>query len=144
MVNEDTFSLLKECDAGVKMATDSLDDARKYASTSEMRALLNTSRQQHEWIGREVEDMLKKCGGKEREPHPMARRMASVKTNVKLTADNSEESIAEIISDGCHMGVKSLYQYLHEYESADEKARDLAKDLIRLEENLADDMNPYL
>ena len=59
MTNEDTFSLLKECDAGVKMATDSLDDARKYASTSEMRALLNTSRQQHEWIGREVEDMLK-------------------------------------------------------------------------------------
>lgn len=144
MTNEDTFSLLKECDAGVKMATDSLDDARKYASTSEMRALLNTSRQQHEWIGREVEDMLKKCGGKEREPHPMARKMASVKTNVKLTADNSEESIAEIIAGGCDMGVKSLKGYLEQYKGAEVPARALCRTLVAVEEQLGTEIREFL
>ena len=144
MTNEDTFSLLKECDAGVKMATDSLDDARKYATPSEMRALLNTSRQQHEWIGREVEDMLKKCGGKEREPHPMARRMASVKTNVKLSADNSEPSIAELIADGCDMGVKSLKGYLDQYKGAEVPARALCRTLVAVEEQLGEEIREFL
>ena len=144
MVNEDTFSLLKECDAGVKMATDALDDVRGYAATPEMRALLNTSRQQHEWIGREVEDMLKKCGGKEREPHPVARKMASVKTNVKLSADNSEPNIAEVIADGCTMGVKSLKGYLEQYKGAEVPARALCRTLVAVEEQLGTEIRQFL
>ena len=143
MTNEDTFSLLKECDAGVKMATDSLDDARKYASTSEMRALLNTSRQQHEWIGREVQNMLEKCGGKDKEPHPIARKMASVKTNVKLSADSSEQSIAEIVSNGCNMGVKSLRGYLDQYKGAEVPARALCRTLVAVEQQLGMEMQQF-
>ncbi len=143
MTNEDTFSLLKECDAGVKMATDSLDGVRDYAKTPEMRALLNTSRQQHEWIGREVEDMLKKCGGKEREPHPVARKMASVKTNAKLTVDSSEESIAEIISGGCDMGIKSLKGYLEQYKGAEVPARALCRTLVAVEEQLGNEIRQF-
>lgn len=143
MTNEDTFSLLKECDAGVKMATDSLDHVRDYAKTPEMRALLNTSRQQHEWIGREVQDMLEKCGGKGREPHPVARKMASVKTNVKLSADNSQESIAEIISDGCDMGVKSLKGYLEQYKGAEVPARALCRTLVAVEQQLGAEMRQF-
>ena len=144
MTNEDTFSLLKECDAGVKMATDALDDVRGYAATPEMRALLNTSRQQHEWIGREVEDMLKKCGGKEREPHPVARKMASMKTNVKLSADNSEPNIAEMIADGCTMGVKSLKGYLDQYKGAEVPARALCRTLVAVEEQLGTEIRQFL
>lgn len=144
MTNEDTFSLLKECDAGVKMATDALDDVRGYAATPEMRALLNTSRQQHEWIGREVEDMLKKCGGKEREPHPVARKMASMKTNVKLSADNSEPNIAEVIADGCTMGVKSLKGYLDQYKGAEVPARALCRTLVAVEERLGTEIRQFL
>ena len=144
MTNEDTFSLLKECDAGVKMATDALDDVRGYAATPEMRALLNTSRQQHEWIGREVEDMLKKCGGKEREPHPVARKMASMKTNVKLSADNSEPNIAEVIADGCTMGVKSLKGYLDQYKGAEVPARALCRTLVAVEEQLGTEIRQFL
>jgi len=144
MTNEDTFSLLKECDAGVKMATDALDDVREYAATPELRALLNTSRQQHEWIGREVADMLKKCGGKEREPHPMARKMASMKTNAKLSADNSEPNVAAVISDGCNMGVKSLKGYLEQYRGAEVPARALCRTLVAVEEQLGTEIRQFL
>ena len=143
MTNEDTFSLLKECDAGVKMATDSLDDVRDYAKTPEMRALLNTSRQQHEWIGREVQDMLQKCGGKDKDPHPVARKMASVKTNAKLSVDNSEQNVAELIADGCDMGVKSLKGYLEQYKGAEVPARALCRTLVAVEEQLGAEIRRF-
>ena len=143
MTNEDTFSLLKECDAGVKMATDSLDDVREYARTPEMRALLNTSRQQHEWIGREVQDMLEKCGGKDKEPHPVARKMASVKTNVKLTVDSSERNVAELSADGCDMGIKSLKGYLEQYKGAEVPARALCRTLVAVEEQLGTEIRRF-
>ena len=143
MTNEDTFSLLKECDAGVKMATDSLDDVRDYAKTPEMRALLNTSRQQHEWIGREVQDMLLKCGGKEKEPHPVARKMASMKTNAKLTVNNSEQNVAELIADGCDMGVKSLNGYLEQYKGAEVPARALCRTLVAVEQQLGTEIRQF-
>lgn len=143
MTNEDTFSLLKECDAGVKMATDSLDDVRDYAKTPEMRALLNTSRQQHEWIGREVQDMLQKCGGKDKDPHPVARKMASVKTNAKLSVDNSEQNVAELIADGCDMGVKSLKGYLEQYKGAEVPARALCRTLVAVEEQLGTEIRRF-
>ena len=41
-------------------------------------------------------------------------------------------------------GVKSLNRYLNEYKAADERSKDLAKRLIRLEEKLTGDMRAYL
>ena len=37
MYNEDTLYLLKECDAGVKMATESLDDVRERVNLERSR-----------------------------------------------------------------------------------------------------------
>ena len=74
----------------------------------------------------------------------MARGMSQVKTNVKLALHESDAAIAELMTDGCNMGVKSLNQYLNQYKAADETSKDLAKRLIRLEEQLAVDLRGYL
>ena len=42
------------------------------------------------------------------------------------------------------MGVKSLNRYLNQYRAADEKTKDIAKKLIRVEEKLTADMEKYL
>ena len=144
MINDDTIYLLKECDAGVKMATDSLDDIREHAKTPELRALLNTSRQQHEMIGREVQDMLQKFGGKDKDPHPIARKMASMKTSAKLSADNSESNMASLIADGCTMGVKSLKGYLDQYKGAEVPARAVCRTLVAVEEQLGTEVRQFL
>ena len=74
----------------------------------------------------------------------MAKGMSWVKTNVKLAMDMSDATVAELMTDGCNMGVKSLNRYLNQYEAADETAKDIAKRLIRLEEQLAVDMRRFL
>lgn len=70
--------------------------------------------------------------------------MSWIKTNVKLVMDESDETIADLITDGCNMGVKSLNKYLNQYKAADEKTKDIAKRLINIEESLAIDIRKYL
>ena len=65
-------------------------------------------------------------------------------TNVKLGLDTSDATIADLMTDGCTMGVKSLNQYLNEYKAADEVSKDITKRLINLEERLAIDIRGYL
>ena len=74
----------------------------------------------------------------------MAKGMSWIKTNVKLAINESDNVIADLITDGCDMGVKSLSKYLNQYEGADEKSKDLAKKLIKTEEKLGNDMREYL
>ena len=70
--------------------------------------------------------------------------MSWVKTNVKLALNESDKTIAGLITDGCNMGVKSLNKYLNQYKAADEKSKNIAKKLIRLEEKLETDIRRYL
>lgn len=60
-----------------------------------------------------------------------------MKTNVKLAMDESDATIADLITDGCNMGVKSLSRYLNQYQAADEETKDIAKKLIKQEEELS-------
>ena len=74
----------------------------------------------------------------------MAKSMSWVKTNVKLVMNESDETIADLMTDGCNMGVKSLNKYLNQYKAADEKTKDITKQLINVEEKLVVDIRPFL
>ncbi len=74
----------------------------------------------------------------------MAKSMSWIKTNVKLVMNESDETIADLITDGCNMGVKSLNKYLNKYKAADEQTKDITKKLIKLEDKLADDIRKFL
>ena len=70
--------------------------------------------------------------------------MSWIKINMKMGMDDSDQTIAELITDGCNMGVKSLNQYLNQYKAADEVSKDITKRLINLEEQLAIDIRSFL
>ena len=65
-------------------------------------------------------------------------------TSLKLEGENSDAVAADVITDGCNMGMKSLYKYLNQYPTAEAKVKDLAKELIRAEETLVEDLREYL
>jgi hypothetical protein len=67
-----------------------------------------------------------------------------MKTNVKLALNESDQTIADLIIDGCDMGVKSLNKYLNQYKAADEQAKDITKKLIAMEEQLGKDLQKFL
>ena len=74
----------------------------------------------------------------------MAKGMSWIKTNVRLVMKESDQTIAGLITDGCDMGIKSLSRYLNQYAAAEEKARDMARQLIAQEEELRLAVRPYL
>ena len=70
--------------------------------------------------------------------------MSWMKTNVKLAVNESDNVAADLITDGCNMGVKSLFKYLNQYKAADEKSKKLAKKLISIEEDLSSNLRKFL
>lgn len=144
MIEQDTIRLLRECDAGIKMGVSSIDHVLQYGKSTKLKQMLEASREGHLSIQRELETLLDKYHDSGKEPNAMAKSMSWVKTNVKLAVDESDAVIADLMTEGCNTGAKSLTRYLHQYQAADEKSKGLTKNLIRLEDQLAADLRPFL
>ena len=52
--------------------------------------------------------------------------------------------VADLITDGCNMGVKTLYRYLHQYPAAQQQVKDLVMEVIEAEDTLVKEMRDYL
>lgn len=144
MIEPDTVKLLRECDAGIKMGVSAIDEVLGYVSDEEFRVLLTDCREEHERLESEIQALLDRYHDDGKEPNPMAKSMSWLKTNVKLVMNESDETIADLMTDGSNMGVKSLNKYLNKYKAADEKTKDITKKLIKLEDKLADDIRKFL
>ena len=144
MIEQDTIKLLRECDAGVKMGVSSIDDVLGVVRSKGLKEYLTQCRNEHVKLNDEIQAALERFHDDGKDPNPLAKGMSWIKTNVKLAADESDETVADLMTDGCNMGVKSLNKYLNEYEAADEHAKDITKRLINLEEKLAVDIRKYL
>lgn len=144
MIEQDTIKLLRECDAGIKMGVSSIDDVLGDVESKELRQCLSRCKARHEELKTQLQALLDQYHDDGKEPNPMAKGMSWVKTNVRLAMDDSDQTIASLMVDGCNMGVKSLNRYRNEYEAACEPAKDLAKQLINLEEKLAVDIRRFL
>ena len=144
MIEQDTIKLLRECDAGVKMGISSIEDVIDSVKSDEMKNYLQQCKAEHDELDTEIQQELDRFGDEGKDPNPMAKGMSWIKTNVKMAFNGSDETIADLMTDGCNMGVKSLNKYLNEYEAAEEKAKDITKRLINLEERLAIDIRKYL
>ncbi len=144
MIEQDTIKLLRECDAGIKMGVSSIEDVLPYVDSAELEGLLSECKDEHEKLDRTLQAALDRFHDDGKEPNPIAKGMSWMKTNVMLAVKESDHTIADLMTDGCDMGVKSLSRYLNQYAAADETAKDIAKRLIALEEKLAKDIRGFL
>ncbi|MBQ8341396.1 MAG: hypothetical protein IJY22_03340 [Clostridia bacterium] len=144
MIEKDTVKLLRECDAGIKMGVSSIEEVLPYVKSETLEKLLTDCKEQHALLDKELQSLLDKYHDDGKSPNPMAKSMSWIKTNVKLAFKESDHTIADLMTDGCNMGVKSLNRYLNQYKAADEVSKDIAKRLINLEEKLAIDIREFL
>ena len=144
MIEKDTIKLLRECDAGVKMGVSSINEVIDYVKNEDFKSRLSSCKNEHDKLDSQIQRELDRYGDDGKNPNTIAKGMSWVKTNVKMALDHSDGVIADLMTDGCNMGVKSLNKYLNQYEAADERSKDIAKRLINLEEELAVDIREYL
>ena len=144
MIEKDTVRLLRECDAGIKMGLKAIDEVMNYAESEELKRSLDKCRDKHERLKKEIRELLDKYQDEGKEPGAVAKSMSWMKTEVKLAVNQSDGTIADLITDGCNMGIKSLSRYLNQFKAADEESKDITKRLIKQEEELAVSMRGYL
>ena len=88
--------------------------------------------------------MLENYGENEKEPNLMAKSMSAVKTSVKFTMEETDATAADLLTDGCNMGIKSLIRYLNKHQDAEEEIKFTAGKLIKTEEELLLAIRPFL
>ena len=144
MIEQDTIKLLRECDAGVKMGISSIDDVLEHTRSQDFKKKLTNCKEAHEDLHVKIQQHLDRFQDDGKNPNPIAKGMSWMKTNMKLNMEESDATIADLMTDGCNMGVKSLSRYLNQYKAADEVSKDMAKKLIHLEAQLAEELRAYL
>ena len=144
MIEQDTVKLLRECDAGVKMGISSIEDVVGHVRKPDFAGKLNECMQQHLDLQGKIQQELDKYQDEGKDPNPIAKGMSHMKTAMKLGMEESDATVAALMTDGCNMGVKSLNRYLNQYKAADEVSKDMAKKLIHSEAQLAADIRKYL
>lgn len=144
MIESDTIKLLRECDSGIKMGVSAISDVIDYVKDNTFKEKLSNCKKEHDKLKNEINQLLEKYQDNGKNPNRMVKSMSWMKTNVKLMMNESDETIADLMTDGCNMGVKSLNKYLNKYEAADEVSKDITKRLIHLEQQLTIDIGKYL
>ena len=140
----DTVKLLQECDSGVKMSVNSLNDAAEKADNEALRKLLKDSVAGHAAIGREIQEQLRKHNAEGKNPAAVAGLMSKLKIGAQMLVNDGDETTAKLMYDGCSMGIEKLSEYANMYPAAEEAAKNAAGKLIRLEQRLADELRAYL
>lgn len=144
MIEQDTIRLLRECDAGVKMGVASINDVIDNIEDGRFRKRLSDCKIEHEELNTKIQSLLDEYGDEGKDPNPVAKGMSWMKTNAKMAMDDSDSTIADLMTDGCNMGVKSLSKYLNQYKAASEETKDIAKKLIACENTLTQDIRQFL
>ncbi len=140
----DTIKLLRQCSSGIETGVQSIDDALKYAHSPDLKDLLNKYKAEHELLRDEVQEHMKECADgnpEELEHHAfstvMAQTMSRIKVNAELTFNDADTKVAELMAEGCDMGSRTLTRYVNEYDKADKRSKNLAGNIIRIEDELS-------
>ena len=144
MVERDTIRLLRECDSGVKMGITAIAEVMDHVKGRGLQSILRSSKSENERLQTDLQKVLDDYHDDGKDPNPVVQGMSWVKTNWEMLIDGTDSKIAELMMDGCNMGIKSLSRYMNQYKAADERSKDIAKRLISSEEKLSADMRQYL
>ena len=143
-VSQDTVELLKECDAGCKMAIDSMEQIGKYVDDKKLKDIIMKYNEAHIQLEDTSHRILNAAGAEGGEPGIWAKTFASLQAKVKLMMKDDVHQAASLLTDGCNMGIKSLHEYKNKYKAADEQSVGLCDQLCDLETKMVNELQPLL
>ena len=144
MINKDTVRLLRECDSGIKMGIQSIDDCLSHVNNQRLRGAMLVCKDEHKRMKKEINSLLDRYHDGGKDPSVIVTGMSKMKTSMKLLMSDTDRTVASLMTDGCNMGIKSLSGFLNKYKGASEESRNITKRLIATEEQLEKDMRGFL
>ncbi len=83
-MEDDSIKLLRECDAGIKMGLDAINDVLTDVHSVKLRDILRDSTYEHEKLLEATKALLASFGDEEKKPKTMAKAMSHIKTSIVL------------------------------------------------------------
>lgn len=144
MPNDDTIDLLSKCDSGCKMAIDSINKVIDKTDNVKLHSILLKYLNEHKKLQHRIIDRLDEFDMSEQSPNAIAKAMSNLKINFKLIKGQHDKEIADVMIDGCNMGIKTINKYINQYSTALECIKKLSYDLAQIEDNFVKELIPYL
>ena len=142
--SEDTIHLLQETSLGCKMAIDTIDHIKSHVEDKKLREIIDKYHDSHVDLQQECIRALYEAGAEYKEPSPLAQTFATIQSRVKMLMDDDKSTAANLLTDGCNMGVKTMSEQLNQYKNANEDSRKMAERLRNMEERMVGDLQPML
>jgi len=143
-MNEDTKSLLEQCTSGCKMAIESMHQVKRYIQDQKLLDIITGYKEKHEKIEEMAASLLDETGETEKEPGLMASTFSWFTTEMKMMMENDNHQVARLMMDGCNMGIQKICEYQNKCTEATCEAKDIAKELVRIEEDLMMEMKQFI
>lgn len=143
-VSQDTVELLKECDAGCKMAIDSMEQISQFVTDDKLKSIITKYNASHIKMEEDIHRMLNNIGAEQKEPNPIAKASAWAQAQIKMMMKGDSKEAASLLTDGCNMGVKSLCEYKNSYKAADDKSISLCENLCDIETSMVKELRDFL
>ncbi|MDO5155018.1 MAG: hypothetical protein Q4D51_03540 [Eubacteriales bacterium] len=143
-MDANTIELLKECSSGCKMAIDSISQIRDYVQDAKLRELLMAYNQKHVELQTKIRQLLGQCDEEDKDPSLMAEWCSKMKISMKMNMHPDDHQVAKLMMDGCNMGIQSVSEYVNKYPDASPQAQDVAKELIKAEEDFMIEMKEFV
>lgn len=143
-MNNDSIELLKECNSGCKNATNSMEQILPYVKEDRLKRIIEDYNSKHIKLGDECHKLLNDEGEDEKDPNGFTQAMASIGTEFKLLVNDGSEKIAELMVDGCNMGIKSISKCVNKFKAAENKVKDISFEIISIEQDFMNELLAFL
>ena len=143
-MEKDTEQLLRETNYGVKLAIMNMKNILDEAEDGELMKLIVHQIDEHEKLEQKTSDAMNEHGYEEKAVSAMMHAFSDVTTELKMLWRDDTAKIAEMLVDGCNMGIKNISQTINQCENASKEAKALAEELIHTEDRFLRKLQPFL
>lgn len=143
-MEEQTLQILNECSSGCKMAIHSMEQILEYVKNEKLEEVITEAIQKHKAIAGRTAKALTSYGEKGKKPGAAAETFAWLTTEMKMMIRDDSSQIAKIMMNGCNMGIQSIMEAMNDNMEADKESKAVARDLVKAEENFADELKAFL
>ena len=143
-MEEQTITLLKECNSGCRMAINSMDRLKDFVINADLNKVMETYKAQHKELEEESLKLLIEAGQNGKQPDRLAAAFSWITTQGKMMLQDDSAQIAKILMNGCNMGIQSVSECMNKCREASHASISLAKKLVKCEEKLMEDVKKFL
>ena len=141
---KNTRGLLAGIYRNTHYALRSISDILPETEDEELREELKRMHDGYEKISGKAAMFGRENGVELKEPNPVKKAMMWGSIKMSTLKDNSRAHVAEMMTQGTVMGITALTRSINENAEQDERVKDLAEELLHLEQDYEKKLKNYL